>query len=144
MGEALSYCAREVRRVDYDRFLTALFAPPDARERLFALYAFNHEIAKVRETVSEPMLGQIRLQWWREALDGIYRGTPRKHAVVEALSAVVAERHPPRAGFEALIDAREFDLAGRAPATLAELEAYCEGTASQLLRLGAELLGVAD
>lgn len=144
MAEALSYCAREVRRADYDRFLTVLFAPPAARERLFALYAFNHEIAKVRETVSEPMLGQIRLQWWREAIEGIYAGSPRKHGVVEALAAVVAERRPPLAGFEALIDAREFDLAGRAPATLAELEAYCEGTASQLLWLAADLLGVAD
>jgi NADH dehydrogenase [ubiquinone] 1 alpha subcomplex assembly factor 6 len=144
MAEALSYCAREARRADYDRFLTALFAPPAARERLFALYAFNHEIAKVRETVSEPMLGQIRLQWWREAIASIYEGKPRRHAVVEALAAAVAERHPPRAGFEALIDAREFDIAGRAPARLAELESYCEGTASQLLWLAADLLGVAD
>src|SRR5688572_31872194 len=101
MAEPLSYCAREVRRADYDRFLTVLFAPPAARERLFALYAFNHEIAKVRETVSEPMLGQIRLQWWREAIATIYEGKPRPHAVVDALAAAVAERGPPRAGFEA-------------------------------------------
>jgi len=140
MAEALSYCAAEVRRADYDRFLTALFAPAAARERLFALYAFNHEIARVRETVSEPMLGQIRLQWWREAIAGLYAGTPRKHAVVEALGAAVAAG-PARAGFEALIDAREFDLAGRAPESLAALEAYCEGTSSQLLYLAAELLG---
>ena len=143
MAEALSYCAREVRRADYDRYLTTLFAPPEARERLFALYAFNHEIAKVRETVSDATLGQIRLQWWREAIESIYAGVPRKHAVVEALAAAMAERRPARAGFDALIDAREFDLAGRAPATLAELEVYCEGTASQLLWLAAELLGVA-
>jgi NADH dehydrogenase [ubiquinone] 1 alpha subcomplex assembly factor 6 len=144
MAEALSYCAREARRADYDRFLTALFAPPEARERLFALYAFNHEIAKVRETVSEPMLGQIRLQWWREAIESIYAGDPRKHAVVEALAAAVAEGTPARGGFEALVDAREFDLAGRAPATLAELERYGEQTSSTLLFLAAELLGAAD
>ena len=84
MAEAISDCAALVRRVDYDRYLTALFAPPPARERLFALYAFNHEIAKVRETVSEPMIGQIRLQWWREAIGGIHAGTPRKHMVVAA------------------------------------------------------------
>ncbi len=144
MAEALSYCAREVRRADYDRFLTVLFAPPEARERLFALYAFNHEIAKVRETVSEPMLGQIRLQWWREAIAGIYAGTPRQHAVIEALAAAVAERRPPRADLEGLIDAREFDLAGRAPATLAELERYCEETSSALLWIAAGLLGAAD
>lgn len=141
MAEAISDGAALVRRVDFDRYLTALFAPAEARERLFALYAFNHEIAKVRETVSEPMIGQIRLQWWREALDGIYAGTPRKHMVVEALAEAVAASSPPRADFEALIDAREFDLAGRAPATLAELEGYAEGSASRLLYLAAALLG---
>lgn len=141
MAEALSYCAAEVRRADYDRFLTVLFAPAAARERLFALYAFNHEIAKVRETVREPMLGQIRLQWWREAIGGIYGGAPRKHEVAEALGAAVAASQPSRAAFDALIDAREFDLAGRAPDTLAALEAYCEGTSAQLLFLAADMLG---
>ncbi len=142
MAEALSYCADLVRRADHDRYLTALFAPAEARERLFALYAFNYEIAKVRETVSEPMLGQIRLQWWREAIAGIYDGTPRKHAVVEALATAAARA--PRAGFEAMIDAREIDLAGRAPANLAELETYCEGSSAQLLWLAAAMLGDAD
>lgn len=146
MAEALSHCAAAVRRADYDRYLTALFAPPAARERLYALYAFNHEIAKVRETVSEPMLGQIRLQWWREEIarlyePGIYAGAPRKHAVVEALHAAVAAASPPRADFEALIDAREFDLAGRAPESLAALEDYGEGTSSRLLYLAAAMLG---
>ncbi len=144
MAEALSDCAALVRRTDFDRYLTALFAPAGARERLFALYAFNHEIAKVRETVSEPMIGQIRLQWWREAIDGIYAGKPRKHMVVEALAQAVAVSPPPRADFEALIDAREFDLAGRAPATVAELEGYAEASASRLLYLAAALLGARD
>ena len=145
MAEALGYCAAEVRRWDYDRYLAGLFAPAAARERLFALYAFNHEIAKVRETVREPMLGQIRLQWWREAIAGIYEGKIRKHPVVEALASAIggadAAAMPARAGFEALIDARELDLAGPAPASLAELEAYCAGTSSQLLWLAAEMLG---
>ena len=124
VADRLSYCAAEVRRADYDRFLAALFAPAPAREGLFALYAFNHEVAKVRETVSEPMLGQIRLQWWREAIDGLYAGKARAHPVVEALArdARVREGGLSRAHFDRLIDAREFDLAGRAPATLAELE----------------------
>jgi NADH dehydrogenase [ubiquinone] 1 alpha subcomplex assembly factor 6 len=141
MAEALSDCAALVRRADFDRYLATLFAPAEARERLFALYAFNHEIAKVRETVSEPMIGQIRLQWWREAIDGIYAGTPRKHVAVEALAEAVATARPARTDFEALVDAREFDLAARAPATLAELEAYGEGSSSRLLYLGAALLG---
>ena len=59
-----------MRRHDRDRYQTALFAPADRREALFALYAFNYEVARVRETVTPPMLGQIRLQWWREVIDG--------------------------------------------------------------------------
>jgi len=143
VAERLSYCAAEVRRADYDRFLAALFAPAGAREGLFALYAFNHEVAKVRETVSEPMLGQIRLQWWREAIDGLYAGKVRQHPVVEAMAHAAGARPGglSRVHFERLIDAREFDLAGRAPATLAELEAYGEGTCSTLLWLAAEVLG---
>ena len=66
--ETLSYCAQEVRRHDRARYLSSLFAPDERREDLFALYAFNLEVAKTAEVVSEPMLGQIRLQWWREAI----------------------------------------------------------------------------
>ena len=66
-----------VRRHDRDRYQTALFAPADRREALFALYAFNYEIARVRETVTQPMLGQIRLQWWREVVEAAYAGAPR-------------------------------------------------------------------
>jgi phytoene synthase len=143
VAERLSHCAAEVRRADRDRFLVTLFAPAAAREALFALYAFNHEVAKVRETVSEPMLGQVRLQWWREAIDGLYAGKVRRHPVVEALAET--RRFAPggwsRTEFERLIDAREFDLAGRAPADLAELEGYCAGTSSSLLRLAGEALG---
>ena len=75
--EELSYCGAEVHRHDPDRFLAALYATPAQRESLLTLYAFNLEIAKVRESVSEPMLGEIRLQWWREALEEAYAGTTR-------------------------------------------------------------------
>ncbi|MDP2732480.1 MAG: squalene/phytoene synthase family protein, partial [Hoeflea sp.] len=86
------YCANRVRRFDRDRFLTALFCPSDRRADLLALYAFNIEIAGVRETVSEPLLGHIRIQWWRDALDGIYDGDPPAHHVAGPLSRAV-RRH---------------------------------------------------
>ena len=78
--------AAELRRVDYDRYLCALFASPGPRAGMIALYAFSHEVAKISEVVSEPMLGEIRLQWWREAIDGIYDGVARRHDAVEALA----------------------------------------------------------
>ncbi|WP_299617006.1 phytoene/squalene synthase family protein [Pelagibius sp.] len=124
-----------LRQHDRDRYQTCLFAPAATRAHLFALYAFNYEIAKTAEVVSEAMLGQIRLQWWREALDGIYAGTPRQHDVVEALARAVAARHLPRDALEALIDAREFDLEGDAPESLEALRAYASATSGGLLRL---------
>src|SRR5437660_6126907 len=91
-ADRLSPVAALVRRHDRDRFQTVLFAPAGRREALFALYAFNYEIARVREAVSEPMLGQIRLQWWREAITAIFAGeAPRQHEVVLPLSAAIRE-----------------------------------------------------
>jgi phytoene synthase len=138
--DQLSYCARQVRRYDHDRFLTCLFAPPGAREDLFALYAFNHEIAKVAEVVTEPMAGQIRIQWWREALDGLYAGDPRKHQVAEPLSGAIRRRGLTRARFERLLDARERDLDTDPPATLEELERYAADTSATLVDLALEVL----
>ena len=143
-GDHVDYCADLVRRHDRDRFLTCLFAPPAKRPALFALYAFNHEIAKVPEVVTEPMAGQIRIQWWREALDGIYAGTPRKHHVAEPLSAAVRDHDLSRAEFERLLDARERDLDDEPPADMFALEAYTEETAATMARLALEVLGARD
>src|SRR5215207_1372519 len=101
-----------VRAHDRDRFQTALFAPADRREALFALYAFNYEIARVRESVTQPMLGQIRLQWWREVIEAAYAGqAPRRHEVAEPLTAAIREFGLSRPHFDRMIDAREVDLA---------------------------------
>ena len=141
MPEPLTFCAAEVRADDHDRFLTGLFAPAASREGLYALYAFNLEVAKTRERVSEAILGEIRLQWWREALDGIAAGQPRAHPVVEALDRAFARHRLSRPLFDRLLAARAFDLEDRPPATLDALEAYAEDTSSTLMTLALEVLG---
>jgi phytoene synthase len=142
-GDRLSPAAALVRRHDRDRFQTALFAPPAQREALFALYAFNYEIARIRETVREPMLGRIRLQWWREAIGAAYDGGPvREHEVVVPLTAVIREQGISRSHLDALIDARETDLDPDPPATLAALEAYVEGSSARLMLLAGEVLDI--
>ena len=141
---AAAYCERQVRRLDPDRHFLAMLAPPDRRPALFALYAFNQEIAATREQVSERMLGQIRLQWWREAIDGIYAGTPRRHQVVQPLAAAIARHDLDRDLFERMIDMRETDLDDAPPADLAALERYAEGSSSTLAALALKVLGVAD
>lgn len=136
----LDYCGRLVHRADRDRFLTALTAPADRRPGLFALYAFNTEISKTREAVSEPMIGSIRLQWWREAVDEIYAGTARQHEVVRALADAVNRHELSRAPLDALIDARERDLDDLPPARLADFEDYARATSSRLIESALEVL----
>jgi NADH dehydrogenase [ubiquinone] 1 alpha subcomplex assembly factor 6 len=141
----LSAVGALVRQHDPDRYKTALFAPAGRREALFALYAFNYEIARVRESVTTLMLGQIRLQWWREVVDAAYAGMPtRQHMVAEPLAAVIRDFGLSRAYFDRMIDARERDLADEPLATLEALEDYAEGTAAALLTLTLEVLDVSQ
>jgi len=139
----IGYCLQQIRRFDRDRTLTVLAAPQPAAADLAVLYAFNLEIALVRDSVSESMLGRIRLQWWREAIAEVYEGRPRRHAVLESLAALHA-RHPlTRAYFERMIDARESELDAVVPTDLGALEAYADAASGDLLRLAAEAAGLA-
>ncbi|MGH7064004.1 MAG: phytoene/squalene synthase family protein [Stellaceae bacterium] len=143
MAERLTPVAALVRRHDRDRFQTALFAPAAARGALFALYAFNYEIARVRESVSEPILGHIRLEWWREAVAAAFSGGPvRRHDVVEAVTGAIRAHNLSRNLLDRLIDARNADFDEDPPPTLAVLEAYAEATSSGLISLALEVLGV--
>jgi NADH dehydrogenase [ubiquinone] 1 alpha subcomplex assembly factor 6 len=143
-GSRLSACGALVERHDRDRYLASLFAAEPEREALFALYAFNHEVAKTAEVVSEPMLGEIRLQWWREAIAGIYEGRPRHHEVVLPLAEAVAAKALPRELLERIVDARAFDLDPAPPATLEALRGYAEGSSTALLLLALHILGACD
>lgn len=142
MDSDIDYCLQQIRRLDRDRYLTVLAAPAAAAADLAVLYAFNLELALVRDSVSEPMLGQIRFQWWREAIDGIYAGAPRRHAVVTSLADLLARRRLGRGHFERMIDARERELIDPPPATLAGLESYAADTSGSLLALAAEASGL--
>lgn len=139
-----TYCEEQVRRFDQDRYLTALFAPEKARRGLAALYAFNLEIARIPEATTEPLIGEIRLEWWREAIAGAYAGAPRQHAVVACLAEAIHAHGLTRAHFDRLLDARSFDQERTAPASLEELKAYAEATSSGLVRLVLEILGVGE
>jgi NADH dehydrogenase [ubiquinone] 1 alpha subcomplex assembly factor 6 len=133
-------------RGDRDRYLTALFAREPERSDLMTLYAVNVEVAKIRESVSEPMIGAIKLQWWRDAIAGMYeRATfPRGNPLLEALAGVIARRRLSRAHFDALLDARALDMADDAPADVASLETYADGSSARLTMLALEVLDVRD
>jgi phytoene synthase len=135
--DAYAHCADTVRKRDRDRYVAALFAPQSARKHLFALDAFNAEVGRVRDAVSDPTLGDIRLQWWRDALiAGEGGGHPIATAVIETMRTFSL----PLAAFEMLLDARAFDLRDEPMASLRDLEGYAGETASSLIYLAAMIL----
>ena len=140
MADSFDHCEELVRTGDKNRFLATLFAPQKYRRALYALYAFNLEVARTRELAREPMPGEIRLQWWRDVLGGAGRGEIDAHPVAAALRDVVVRyRLPPKMLLE-LIDARSFDLYDEPVASLSYLERYAMHTSSALIELAARIL----
>ena len=143
MANALSYIASETRRNDRDRFLCSLFAPEETREGLFAVLAFNIEVAKTREMVREGLLGEIRLQWWRDAIRLIYgnsSGESFDHAVVAELAVVIEKFKLSRELFDQLIDTRSRDMIEEPLEDEAELRRYTFGTSATLCKLLMKIL----
>jgi phytoene synthase len=124
---------------DPDRYASALFAARISREPLFALCAFNVELARIAEQVSEPQLGEIRLQWWRDALDRASAGEATGHPVADAVGS--AARHYALSGesLSGLIDARHFDVSVKIMPDSAALDDYLGKTSGALFRLAAEV-----
>jgi phytoene synthase len=123
-----------VRREDKDRYLADLFAPERGRGHLFALHAFNAEVARVRDAITNPIAGEIRLQWWR---DTIATGEPSGHPVAAALVETIKAASLPVAAFDNLLKARIFDLYDDPMPDVPTLEGYLGDTASALIQLGA-------
>jgi NADH dehydrogenase [ubiquinone] 1 alpha subcomplex assembly factor 6 len=138
----LSHCAAAVQTQDSDRFLTVLFAPASARDALFAIYAFNCEIAKIHESVREPMIAEIRFQWWRDAISGIFAGQSSRHPVVLALQDIVEYHDLSRDPFEELLEARAVDISLHRPKTYVEFTEFSGSISMPLMTLALNVLGV--
>ena len=137
---AYPHCEALVREGDPDRYWATLFASADKRPHLYALYAFNFEIARVREAVREALVGEIRLQWWRDALQGEARGDVKANPVAAALDDTIVKFRLPRPALVTLIDARIFDLYDDPMPNLNDLEGYCGETSSSLIQLASIIL----
>lgn len=132
----------QLKDVDPDRCRAAVFGSKRERESLELLYAFHYELAKVPELVSEPMIGQIRYQWWRDALAEIFEGRPvRAHEITTLLEALLNRAGVPRFWCDRLIDGRERDLDPRPFADLFEAKDYCRQTSGTLMQIAVKLLG---
>ncbi|HYF22570.1 MAG TPA: squalene/phytoene synthase family protein [Caulobacteraceae bacterium] len=123
-----------VSRADPDRWAAARFvADPAERTDVIALYAFNHELARVAGSVTNTLTGEIRLAWWREALDEAFaEGAVRAHPTAQALAQAIRRRQLERATLEAMIDARAVELYGEPLTDEAAVFSYLDGTAGAL------------
>ena len=130
-----------VRRVDPDRWLASRFiADEAARADVVTLYALNYELSRAAEVASQPLIGEMRLAWWREAVEEIFEGRPvRRHPVALALAEAVRRRGLPQAELEALIDGRLRELEAW-PLGEDEVDDYLGDTAGRLMTLAAKVL----
>jgi len=131
-----------LNEVDPDRIRAARLADPDIRDHLFALYAFHAELAKIPEIVSEPMVGQIRYQWWRDCLNEIYGpGLGRAHDVSNPLAEMVAQSGISRFMLDRIIDGRERDLDPTPFNSVNDATDYADATSGALAQAAVFLCG---
>ena len=140
VADSLIACESNVRRNDPDRYFSALFAPSEKRPLLFALYAFNHELARIGEIVHQPMIGEIRLQWWRETVERARIGDPPAHDVARALAELFEQTRLPVALVAQMVDARAFDFSADAFPDQAACDTYLDATSGNIMRLAAAVL----
>jgi phytoene synthase len=140
MPESAAYAAQYLRDTDRDRYLATLVLDPKPREAITALYAFSADVASVRERAREPAAGEIRLQWWADALTGEGHGNVRQNPLAEALLAVIGDYGLPIPPLSRLITARRFDLYQDPMPNLATFEGYAGETVSALYQLAAMIL----
>jgi 15-cis-phytoene synthase len=139
MQDAFAYCAELVRAADRDRFITTLFAPAERRGALQALYAFNAELARVRDAAHAALPGEIRLQWWSDVVDRQRDDEAQANPVAAALLATMERHQLARDQLIDLIDARRFDLYDDPMVRVADLETYARRTSSSLISLAAQV-----
>ncbi|MEO5337678.1 MAG: squalene/phytoene synthase family protein [Magnetospirillum sp. WYHS-4] len=138
---SLSPCGALARRLDNDRFLCALAAPAVEREGLFALLALGAELFQIRHRAREPLLRQIRLQWWRDSVESVFAGHPPRQPTAEALAETIARHGLERSLFDRLLDGHQADLADGPPD---DSEGLAQATAGTLTLLALQVLGVRD
>jgi phytoene synthase len=138
---AAEFCAELVRSQDFGRYASSLFVPALQRRGLLALYAFNIEISRVYAQVSQPLPGEMRLQWWTDTLEGIGHGGVEGNPVATELMLAVRTWDLPVERLSRLIDEHQFDLYNDPMPTMAALESYITDTSGALFSLGAAIAG---
>ena len=137
--ESAAFCADLVRTHDFVRYASTLFLPQVRRRALLSVYAFNVEISRVREQVSQPLPGEMRLQWWTDMLEGAGHGGVEGNPVAAELLQTIGEFRLPVEPLSRLIEEHQFDLYNDPMPSMAALEGYVTDTSSALFLLGARI-----
>ncbi|WOC17236.1 hypothetical protein MP213Fo_27430 [Pseudochrobactrum sp. MP213Fo] len=135
-----AHCLQFLRQADFDRYLAVLYAPAEKRAALAGLYAFNAEIARIRDVVHDALPGEVRLQWWRDLINGTEHGAVTGNPVAALLLKAISDYNLPRQVFDAYCEARIFDLYNDAMPSRNDLEGYCGETACTILQMAALIL----
>lgn len=144
-GTSLSGVGLDVRRQDRERFVTALFCPASVREDVLAAVGFNAELGRIRALIREPLAGSIRLQWWRDLLEGARPGDEiARHPIAQPLTRMIADDRLDKADLLGMVDARERDVEGLGFESMADLSAYAWATSGALAGTVARISGVED
>ncbi|MDZ7822931.1 MAG: squalene/phytoene synthase family protein [Ahrensia sp.] len=130
-----------LRQNDRDAYVSTLFVPDDKRSAIASIWAFNAEIERIPQLVSEPFLGEIRLQWWRDVCNGARSEEGGQHPVAAALLDTISKYNLPVTAFDNLCDARIFDLYNDIIPSKADFEGYLGHTRSLLFQMCAQILG---
>ena len=138
--DTVTFCAHLVRNHDFPRYAATLFAPAAERRALLALYAFNVEIVRVRDQVSQPLPGEIRFQWWSDLLSGLAHGNAEGNPVAAELLRAIQDFGLPVEPLSLLVDEHQFDLYNDPMQTMAALEGYLAATSSTLFDLAARIV----
>ncbi|MCZ2203767.1 phytoene/squalene synthase family protein [Bartonella sp. A05] len=140
MTNFFPYCLDILRATDRDRYISVLFAPKKKRRALAALYAFNVEIARIRESVSDPLIGEIRLRWWRDSIANDEVQNSVNNPILSDLLAIIPLFNLPKTAFLRYCEARIFDLYNDPITNIHDLESYCTETAGIILQLSCQIL----
>ena len=140
IDDSAAYCSEQLRAFDKERFLCTLFAPAEARAALAALYALDLELSRIRTRVREPLVGFMRVQWWRDSIQGIYAGRGPDHPVAVALTDAIRRYELPHEAFAPLLSARERELDGEALPDMAALIRHLQETAAPIATLALKVL----
>ncbi|XP_049709934.1 NADH dehydrogenase (ubiquinone) complex I, assembly factor 6 isoform X2 [Elephas maximus indicus] len=138
------YCMELLRKRDYEGYLCSLLQPAESRSAVFALRAFNVELAQVKDSVSEKTIGLMRMQFWKNTVEDIYCDNPPQQPVAIELWKAVKRHNLTKRWLMKIVDEREKNLDDKAYRNIQELETYAENTQASLLYLTLEILGVKD